>query len=640
MIFRKSLPLFLAPVLAAGVVASAAAETPVLLPTLVISASATPVAAREVGSAVTVITAEQIERQQVTSLADALRQAPGVALSRSGPLGSQTQVRLRGAEANHTLVLINGIELNDPSGASEYDFGNMLASDVERIEILRGPQSALYGSEAIGGVINIITKQGKGPVIAVGMAEAGSFATGRLSGHVQGGGERYNFSVGATNLRTSGVSVAPKSEGNTELDGDSNKTLNVSFGFQPLENLQIDLFGRLVQSRVETDPQPFVAGVIGTVDGNEVTDTLQRTGRARAKYTLFDGRWEHIAGAAYHTDQADSLTDGLVNFTSKGEKTRLDYQTNLFLKSPDFANAKHTFTLLAERETDSQKTASAFGGSDLEITNHGLVGEYRVSLFDRLFLSGSIRHDLNELFDDATTYRGTVAYLVQESGTRLHGSYGTGVKNPTLFELFGFGPNFIPNPALQPEKSEGFDVGVEQSFWDDRGLVDLTYFNSRITDLIDGSGLFAFNRAGTTRIQGIEVTGSLEPLENLKLSGQYTYTLSEGTDGAQLVRRPRHTGSVNAAYAFLEGRARLNLAVNYNGDQQDFQFSNFFADRRMVTLGGYVKADLTASYSLSERVELFGRVENALNQDYQDVFGFSNPGIGAYAGVKIRLGGQ
>ncbi len=640
MIFRKSLPLFLAPVLAAGVVASAAAETPVLLPTLVISASATPVAAREVGSAVTVITAEQIERQQVTSLADALRQAPGVALSRSGPLGSQTQVRLRGAEANHTLVLINGIELNDPSGASEYDFGNMLASDVERIEILRGPQSALYGSEAIGGVINIITKQGKGPVIAVGMAEAGSFATGRLSGHVQGGGERYNFSVGATYLRTSGVSVAPKSEGNTELDGDSNKTLNVSFGFQPLENLQIDLFGRLVQSRVETDPQPFVAGVIGTVDGNEVTDTLQRTGRARAKYTLFDGRWEHIAGAAYHTDQADSLTDGLVNFTSKGEKTRLDYQTNLFLKSPDFANAKHTFTLLAERETDSQKTASAFGGSDLEITNHGLVGEYRVSLFDRLFLSGSIRHDLNELFDDATTYRGTVAYLVQESGTRLHGSYGTGVKNPTLFELFGFGPNFIPNPALQPEKSEGFDVGVEQSFWDDRGLVDLTYFNSRITDLIDGSGLFAFNRAGTTRIQGIEVTGSLEPLENLKLSGQYTYTLSEGTDGAQLVRRPRHTGSVNAAYAFLEGRARLNLAVNYNGDQQDFQFSNFFADRRMVTLGGYVKADLTASYSLSERVELFGRVENALNQDYQDVFGFSNPGIGAYAGVKIRLGGQ
>ena len=639
MIFRKSLPLFLAPALAVGAVASAAAEAPVLLPTLVISASATAVAAREVGSAVTVITAEQIEQQQVTSLADALRQAPGVALSRSGPLGSQTQVRLRGAEANHTLVLINGIELNDPSGASEYDFGNMLASDVERIEILRGPQSALYGSEAIGGVINIITKRGKGPVTAVGTAEAGSFATGRLAGHVQGGGERYNFAVGATYFRTSGVSVAPKSEGNTELDGDINKTLNISFGFQPLENLEIDLFGRLVQSRVETDPQPFVAGVIGTVDGNEVTDTLQRTGRVRAKYALFDGRWEHIAGAAYHTDQADSLTDGLVNFTSKGEKTRLDYQTNLFLKSPDFANAKHTFTLLAERETDGQKTASAFGGSDLEITNHGLVGEYRVSLFDRLFLSGSIRHDLNELFDDATTYRATAAYLVQESGTRLHGSYGTSVKNPTLFELFGFGPNFIPNPGLQPEQSEGFDVGVEQSFWEDRGLVDLTYFNSRITDLIDGSGLFAFNRTGTTRIQGVEVTASLEPLDRLKLSGQYTYTLSEGTDGAQLVRRPRHTGSVNAAYAFMEGRARLNLAVNYNGDQQDFQFSNFFADRRMVTLGGYVKADVAASYRLTERVELFGRVENALNQDYQDVFGFSNPGIGAYAGVKIRLGG-
>ncbi len=617
-----------------------AADEPIVLAPVVVSASATPVAAREVGSAVTVITSEQIERQQARSLADVLRKVPGVALARSGPTGSQTQVRIRGAEANHTLVLIDGIELNDPSGASEFDFGNMLASDVERIEILRGPQSAIYGSEAIGGVVNIITKKGGGPIGLTVSAEGGSFETGRLAAQLQGGGETYDFSLGGTFFRTGGVSVAPKSEGNTERDGNENRTLNIKIGLQPLDNLEIDLFGRLMKSTIETDPQPFVAGIIGTVDGDEETDSLQRTGRVQVKYSLFDGRWEHIAGAAYHTDQADSLTNGAVSFSSKGEKTRFDYQSNLFLETPEIADASHTFTVLVERENDAQKTVSAFGGSDLDITNHGLVGEYRVSLFDRLFLSASVRHDFNELFADATTYRATAAYLFPQTGTRLHGSFGTGVKNPTLFELYGFGPNFVPNPNLQPEESRGFDIGIEQSVWDDRVTVDLTYFHNRITDLIDGAGNTAVNLPGVTKVQGVEVSLTAEPIDDLLLSGQYTYTDAEDPNGTQLVRRPRHTASLNAGYRFLEGRATIDLGVDYNGDQKDFQFSNFFANRRMVTLDSYVKADVTAAYQVTDRIELFGRVENLLDEDYQDVFGFSNPGIGAFAGVKIRLGGR
>ncbi len=639
---RFKLPLLLPPALLAALATApaSAADEPVRLAPVVVSASATPVEAREVGSAVTVITADQIERQQTRSLADALRKVPGIALSRSGPTGSQTQVRIRGAESNHTLVLIDGVELNDPSGASEFDFGNMLASDVDRVEILRGPQSALYGSEAIGGVINIITKRGKGPISGTLSAEGGSFETARLYGNAQGGGEWYNFSVGGTFFRTNGVSVAPEDEGNSERDGNENKTLNVKFGLTPLDNLEIDLFGRLVESTIETDPQPFVAGVIGTVDGNEETEALQRTGRVRVKYSLFDGMWEHIASAAYNTDQADSLTNGAVNFSSKGEKTRLDYQSNLFLETPEFADASHTLTVLVEREIDAQTTASAFGGSDLEITNYGVVGEYRVSLFDRLFLSGSVRHDFNEIFANETTYRATAAYLLAETGTRFHASFGTGVKNPTLFELFGFGPNFRPNPDLQPEKSRGWDIGVEQSLWDDRIVVDLTYFNNRITDLIDGAGQFAINLPGVTKTQGIEVSLNAEVLDGLTLAGQYTYTLAEDPDGTRLVRRPRHTGSINAGYKFLDGKATVDLGVGYNGDQQDFQFSNFFASRTMVTLDSYVKADVTASYKATDRVEIFGRIENALDQDYQDVFGFSNPGIGAYAGVKIKLGGR
>ena len=612
---------------------------PVRLPPLVVSASATAVEPKAVGSAVTVITAEQLARYQTRSLADVLRKVPGIAVARSGPKGSQTQVRIRGAEANHTLVLMNGIELNDPSGASEFDFGNMLASDVERIEILRGPQSAIYGSEAIGGVINIITKKGGGPLGVTLSAEGGSFETARLAARVHGGGDQYNFSLGGTFFRTEGVSVAPKSEGNTERDGNENKTLNASFGFQPLENLEIDLFGRLVHSTIETDPQPAVAGIIRTVDGDEETRSLQRTGRAQLKYTLFDGQWEHIASASYHTDQADSYTDGAVTFSSEGEKTRFDYQSNLFVETPDLAGASHTFSVLVERETDAQKTVSAFGGSDLDITNHAIVGEYRLGVFDSLFLSGSIRHDFNDIFADATTFRATAAYLVHETGTRFHGSFGTGVKNPTLFELYGFGPNFVPNPNLQPEESRGFDIGVEQSFWSERLVLDLTYFHNRITDLIDGAGNTAVNLPGVSKVQGVEFSLSAEPVDGLTLAGQYTYTDAEDPNGTQLIRRPRHTASLNAGYSFLDDRATVDLGFDYNGDQKDFQFSNFFADRQTVTLDRYLKADITAAYRLNDRVELFGRVENVFDENYQDVYGFSNPGIGAFAGVKIRLGG-
>ncbi|MCA8926463.1 MAG: TonB-dependent receptor [Alphaproteobacteria bacterium] len=634
------------PVLAAAFVLAAAppvawsAEEPVRLAPLVVSASATPVAASEVGSAVTVITAEEIERQQARSLSDVLSRVPGVAVSRSGPTGSQTQVRIRGGEANHTLVLIDGVELNDPSGASEFDFGNMLAADIERVEVLRGPQSALYGSEAIGGVISITTKRGAGPMSLTLSAEGGSFETGQVHGRFQGSGKGYRFSVGGTAFRTGGVSVAPTSEGNHERDGNDNKTLDINLGFNPLDNLEVTLFGRLVESTIETDPQPFVAGIIGTVDGNDETDTLQRTGRAQVKYSLFDGHWEHIAGIGYHSDRANSVSDSSGAFSSVGEKTRFDYQSNLFFDTPEFAGAKHTLTVLVERENDKQKTASAYGGSDLDITNHGLVGEYRLGLFDRLFLSGSVRHDFNELFADATTYRATAAYLFPATGTRLHGSFGTGVKNPTLFELYGFGPNFVPNPNLQPEKSRGFDIGVEQSVWDDRLTVDLTFFRNRITDLIDGAGVTAINLPGTTKTQGLEVSLTAEPVDGLTLNGQYTYTDSQDPSGTQLVRRPRHVASLNAGYGFLGGRATIDLGIDYNGDQRDYQFSNFFADRRQVTLDRYVKVNVAASYKVTERVELYGRVENLFDEDYQNVFGFSNPGIGAYAGLKIRIGGE
>ncbi|MDA1099115.1 MAG: TonB-dependent receptor [Proteobacteria bacterium] len=608
------------------------------LPNVVVSASRVPLPAQEVGSAVTVITAEDLKRRQIRFVSEVLREVPGVAVSRSGSAGSFTQVRIRGAEGNQTLVIINGVEVNDPSGGSEFDFGDLLAADIERIEVLRGPQSALYGSDAIGGVINIVTKKGHGPATGTLALEGGSFRTGQASASVRGGGDGYHFSLGATGVTTDGESVAPESEGNSEADGHRNQTYIATLGVTPLKNLAIELFGRYVGSTIETDPQPAVAGIIRTVDGDDETETIQRTGRAQAKYSLFDGAWEHILGAGINEETADSTTDNALTFESEGKKVRYDYQTNVYFETPSFAEATHSLTFLAEREDESQVTRSAFGGSDLDVTNHGYVGEYRPRLWDRLFLSGSVRRDDNDLFDNATTYRTTAAYLHKETGTRPHGSYGTGVKNPTLFELFGFGPNFVPNPNLRPEESDGWDIGVEQGFFGSRLSMDVTYFNNRITDLIRGAGNTAVNVAGTSKIQGMEVAASARIAEGLTLTGQYTYTDGQDANGTELVRQPKHLASANIDYDFLDGRAKLDLGINYNGRQKDIQFSNFFATRTNVSLDDFVLVNLAASYALTEKLELYGRVENLLDEDYQQILGFSNPGIGAFIGVRASFG--
>jgi vitamin B12 transporter len=614
--------------------AAAAEATSPVLPDTVVTASFVPTAAESVGSAVTVISAEQIAKSQARIVSDVLRKVPGLAVSRSGTVGSFTQVRIRGAEANHTLVIIDGIEVNDPSGGSEFDFGSLRTADIERIEVLRGPQSALYGSDAIGGVISIFTKRGKGPATGHLDLEGGSFRTGQISTGLRGGGDGFHYSVGASGYTTDGVSVAPESEGNREADGNDNGTVNIKFGVSPADNLDADFFGRYVNSTTEADSQPAVAGVIRTVDSDAETRVIQRSAGARLTYTMFDGGWEHIAGASAHEELADTTLNGATTFEADGEKIRFHYQSNILFDTPAIADAEHGLTFLAERENDAQFTVSAFGDTDRDITNLGYVGEYRVGLWERFYLTVAGRYDDNDTFKNASTYRMTAAYQQHDSGRRLHGSYGTGVKNPSLFELFGASANFIGNPNLSPESSTGWDAGVEQRLLADRLIIDLTYFNNRITDLIQGSGNTSRNLPGTSKIQGMEVTLDAEITHGLTLAGQYTYTDTKDANGSELVRRARHLASANVNYAFLDERANLNLAVDYNGEQRDSQFSNFFATRSTVTLDEFVLVNIAGSYKLTDIIQLTARVENLLDEDYQEVLGFDAPGIGGYLGLR------
>ncbi|MCI0733591.1 MAG: TonB-dependent receptor plug domain-containing protein, partial [Methylococcaceae bacterium] len=401
-------------------------DKPDTLPAMVVTAHLVPGRLDQTGSAVTVITAEQIEQQKVIYVSDILRTVPGLAVNRQGSFGSFTQVRIRGAEGNQTLVRLDGIEVNDPSGGSEYDFGNLLAADIERIEILRGPQSALYGSDGIGGVINIISKRGKKGLRPTFIAEGGSFDTYRVGGGLSGGtGDRFDFSGGADYFSSEGISSADADNGNGERDANRNLTAYVNSNFRPLDNLEFGLTGRLIHNQQDLDDFGTVA-----FDANDSTKGEHYYGRIFGQLNLFEEtgwiNWEHIGSAGYSENQRDNF--GSFQSEFDGKRSQYYYQTNLLIDTPDLAESHHTLTFKLEHERDTVNASSAFSNVDRSVGTTSYIGEYQLAMLERLSLSGSVRYDNNDnLFDDQTTYRTTFSYLLKETGSRLHASWGTGV---------------------------------------------------------------------------------------------------------------------------------------------------------------------------------------------------------------------
>ena len=628
------LALTLAPT-AAGAQDAPDTTSSLALPEISVLATRTPRPIDQIGSALTVITREDLERRQTRILSDVLREVAGVAVSRTGPTGALTQVRIRGAEGNHTLVLINGIEANDPASGREFDFANLLTSDIERIEILRGPQSALYGSEAIGGVINVITRRGEGPLTMSGGLEGGSFGTIQGGASLRSGGETYGFASSIDFLRTDGIDISG-SDG--ENDDYINRTLNFTGHVQPLDNLRFDAAGRYTDADFSSDAQEFVFGRVVDTEINEQS-TQQAYGLAQATLTLFDETWEQIAGVAV-TDTDNDFTNEFGRSFSEATLTDITYQSNLYFETPDLADSGHVLTFLFEREDTNFSNVTQ---TDLETIDFGYVGQYQLSLFDEVFLSGSVRHDDFEGLEDFTSYRVTAAYVPEALGTRFHGSFGTGVQRPTPTEQFGFVPGtFVGNPDLVPEESTGWDIGVEQALFDDRLVLDVTYFNADLENEIistfdeDTSQFSVDNADGRSERQGVEVSLTASPLENLDITGSYTFTDATDPDGEEEVRRAPHIASLNASYRFLENRARINVGVVYNGAQEDLEFGTETPETR-VTLDAFTLVNVAGSYRLSENVELTARIENLLDERYEEVFGFNAPGIGAYAGIRIGM---
>ena len=626
---------------------SVAANSADLIETIVVRAARTPIPAPDVGSSVSVLTESDLDARQVISISDVLRSIPGVAVSRSGGVGAQSQLRMRGGEANHVLVLIDGVVVNDPAQGDEFNFAHLLNYQLDSIEVTRGPQSALWGSAALSGVVNATSATPSDGQAFDLFVEGGSDSYEHIGGSAAHAGERLTARVGVNRVDTDGQNIA-RSGG--EDDGYENTTTSLGLGYEISPEFRLDGNLRYTDSTTEFDGIDFSTGL--PVDRANETDSEQFYSRVSASLDTFDGRWTHQLSVNFTDTDNLNTTENAFAVTgfdvsrAAAEAFHYTYQTS-FVPSNG-----HTLTAAFERQEQDFKqrgpVSFADPNRDESLDWNSWVGEYKGELTENVSLLASLRHDQNSDFDDATTGRISGAWRVNDGTTKLRAAYGTGIKNPTFSERFGFFTNFIGNPDLKPEESRGWEVGIEQQLFDGQLLFQLTWFDETLEDEISGfvfepisGGFTADNETGESERQGIEIGGKWQITDELKLGFAYTYldaTEEDSTGGqADEIRRANHIANMNLDWQ-ANARLSINLNVDYNGEQDDFFFPPTPPFQERVSLDSFTLVNLAARFQLSPAVSLFARVENALDEDYEEIFGFSAPGRAAFAGIRYQPG--
>lgn len=604
---------------------------------IIITGVRTPIALDEMASAVTVIDRSVLDLRQSFQLADILRDVPGMTIARSGPVGSQAQVRMRGTEANHVLVLIDGVEANDPASGDEFLFEHLSALEIERVEIIRGPQSALWGSDAVAGVINIVTREGSQGPSGGASFEGGANNTWRQSLRAGWGDEKWTFNGGLSRTETDGTNV---SRSGNEDDGYELTTVQARLSFTPNDVLDFGLIARHVEANNETDPVDFVLSV--PVDGDRETHVGRNVVNAVVR-AEFD-RWSHRAGVSWFDSENESFVDQVLSSTSNAERLKFSLQSTVRLIDG------HRLTgAIDYRETDFVQTGTAtiYGDPNQvqSIKDTGVVLDYVGEFSDDLTVSGSIRYDDHSDFDDIATFKLGASYHLGEN-TRLRGGVGRGFKAPTFTDRFGFtADTFQGNPDLKPEVSESIELGLDHTAHDGRVKLGVTLFKARLQDEINGfffdTDTFMFtaiNKDGESRRQGVEMTLDAQLSAHLTLSSNYTWTDAEEPDDMggyrQEIRRPEHVGAISLTWT-SDGGASIGLNASLVGEATDLDFAPWPA--RVVTLREYGLIGLTAEAPINDNVEIYGRIQKPTNTSYEDVYGFATPDIDFALGMRLSF---
>jgi len=590
-----------------------------------------------VGQAVTILDTAIIEQRQAVVVSDLLRQTPGVTVTRNGGPGTTTSVNIRGGDSDQTVALIDGVKLNDPSSpGGGFNFGNLLIGNIARIEVLRGAQSVLWGSQAIGGVVNMITRQPTEALAINARAEGGSFGTGQAVANVSGKAGPVSASIGGGFFTTDGISAyAP----GREKDGYRNYGANGSVSVALADSVSVDVRGFYSNGRTEIDGFPAPTFSFG--DTREVGKAEQWTGYTGLNAALFDGRFRNRIGYA-HTQSNRTNNDPdstpTETFRGKGRNDRIDYQGSFDVTDAVFA----TFGI--EREV-SRFTTASYGGTPTTGRARllGVYGQLAVTPVQNLTLTGGVRHDDHNVFGGATVFSGSGVWSPNGGNTLLRASYSEGFKAPTLYQL----QSEYGNAQLTPERSKGWDAGITQRGLDGAVEASATWFDRTSKDLIAfiscparGTGICANRPFGTydniqrAEAKGLEFALKLKPVEAFTVAAAYTWLDAENRSvgtanfGRKLQRRPADSMTVNADYRWAFGLS-TGATVTMVGNS----FDNASNTRR---LDGYVLTDLRAALPITERVEVYGRVENLFDERYQTIFQYGTPGRAAYGGVRVR----
>jgi vitamin B12 transporter len=604
---------------------------------ILVTGARTPLTINQIGSAVTVITRDEIEQRQARHVSDLLRAVPGFSLSHTGVVGSQTQVRVRGAEANHILVMIDGVRANDPATGDEFRWEYLATGNIERIEIVRGPQSSLWGSDAISAVVHIITRKASAEPGFDGYVEGGSDSTSNAGINGAIGVGRLSLSGGVERLATGGGNI---SRTGTEEDESDLTTTTLAAQITATDRLSFDVGIRAADAYTQFDPVDYyVTGL--PVDGDVATDSRNFLAHAGAKLLTANDRIAHHFDARFFESDNQSLIDNIKDASTASERLTLAYQA-------DIKFDKNVLSLGAEhgRSQYEQAGAIVFGdpNQSQKMDVSSLVTEYQGLSHDKLSWILSARFDDNSEFDNALNGRLSLAYRLSPN-TTLRGGLGTGQKNPTFTERFGYFPaQFIGNENLKPERSVSYDIGVDQRALDGALQLQVSLFQQDLKDEIDGFVLdpvtflsTAENMAGESRRSGIELAAQWTLNERFALGGQYTYTDSSA-EGLSEIRRPRHSGGISANYRALNERFSTSLNADYGGTRNDTFFAPWPAPPEIVTLGNYWLVDLTIQYQASPTISLFAKGSNLLDEDYEQVYGYRTAGRAAFVGTRMSFG--
>jgi len=570
--------------------------------------------AAESGTSVSIITAADLEELGFDFAIDAIATAPGVTANQNGVYGGVGTIRIRGASSEQTLVLIDGVPVNDASSVGGgFDFATLDTENIERIEVLKGPQSTFWGTDAIGGVISITTKRPDPGLGGSAFVEGGSFATFRAGASLEDAGEVGDFRIAVSGLTSDGISKADMANGNTEKDGYDALTLSGKGGFNLGGGARLE--GAVLWTGTDAEFDSFSFSAQGSVaDGDENAESEELSAHIALKAPLFDGRMQNLFLVGFSDIDRQNLSNGAPSFGSEGERIVYRYQGTLQL------NDRNTFAFGAEREE------SDANGEDT--STNGYFALYEFKPISALTVTGGLRVDDHERFGSETTGRVALAYQASENVT-LRASWGEGFKAPTIFQstfICGFCGQTAPNANLQPERSKAYDVGVDWRSDNGRALLSITYFDQESKNLIDFDFSAGYANIAVVESRGVEATGGFRFADWLNITANYAWIRARDGAGTPRLRVPAHSGDIIVGVDPV-GPFSGSVLVRYNGEEPNIDGS---------TLDDWVRVDLTGRYQISSTLDFYGRIENLFDVQYQQILGYGTPGLSGSVGLRLR----